>query len=140
MSGAAKESESTQQSTADEYEFTKEQNDVVRDLANTVSITGLVLMALGIVALVYAGVFITGNRTDPTPLVLAAFCAPMVIAGFWLRSTAEPLLKIVDTQGRDITNLVDALKEFRRVFALQRTGFAIALVFAIGGVLIRAMH
>ena len=139
MSEPAKQSDQTA-SSDNEYEFSSEQNHVVRDLANTVSITGLVLMALGIVALVYAGVFISGSRQDPTPLVLATFCAPMVIAGFWLRSTAEPLMKVVDTKGRDITHLMNALNEFRRVFALQRTGFVIALVFAIVGVLIRAMH
>jgi uncharacterized membrane protein len=103
-------------------------------------VTGLVLIALAIVAILYAVMFIAGSRQDPTPLVVTALCAPMVIAGFGLRSAAEPLLKIVGTEGQDITHLMSALREFHRVFALQRTGFALALLVAVAGVLIQAMR
>jgi hypothetical protein len=116
---------------AGQYEFTPAENEVVRDLAGTMSVTGLVLIALAIVAILYAVMFIAGSRQDPTPLVVTALCAPMVIAGFGLRSAAEPLLKIVGTEGSDITHLMSALREFRRVFALQRAGFALALLVAV---------
>lgn len=125
---------------AGQYEFTATENEVVRELANTMAVTGLVLIALAIVAILYAGVFIAGSRQDPTPLVVTAFCAPMVVAGFGLRSAADPLLKIVSTQGQDITHLMSALREFKRVFSLQRTGFALALLVAVAGVLVRALH
>jgi hypothetical protein len=97
-------------------------------------------MALSIVAILYAGAFIVGSREDPAPLVVAAFCAPMVIAGFWLRSVAEPLMKIVDTQGNDIAHLMSAMREFHRIFALQRVGFALALVVAMVGIVVRSAH
>lgn len=122
------------------YEFTPAENEVVRELAGTMAVTGLVLIALAIVAILYAGVFIVGSRQDPTPLVVTALCAPMVIAGFGLRSAAEPLLKIVGSQGQDMTHLMTSLREFRRVFAQQRTGFALALVVAVVGVLVQAAH
>jgi hypothetical protein len=125
---------------AGQYEFTPTENEVVRDLAGTMTVTGLVLIALAIVAILYAGVFIAGSRQDPTPLVVTAFCAPMVIAGFGLRSAAEMLQKIVATEGSDMTHLMSALREFRRVFSLQRTGFALALVVAVAGVLVQAAH
>lgn len=126
------------QRTATQYEFTDAENAVVRDLAETMSVTGLVLMALAIVAILYAGSFIAGSREDLTPLVVVAFCAPMVIAGYGLRAAAALLLKIVDTRGEDITHLMNALREFRRIFAQQRTGFALALLVAIAGVLVKA--
>lgn len=125
---------------ASQYEFTAAENEVVRELAGTMAVTGLVLIALAIVAILYAGVFIVGSRQDPTPLVVTAFCAPMVIAGFGLRSAAEPLMKIVASEGQDMTHLMSALREFRRVFTMQRTGFALALVVAVAGVLVKAMH
>jgi hypothetical protein len=125
---------------AGQYEFTSAENEVVRDLAGTMSVTGLVLIALAIVAILYAVMFIAGSRQDPTPLVVTALCAPMVIAGFGLRSAAEPLLKIVGTEGQDITHLMTGLREFRRVFALQRTGFALALLVAVVAVVVQAAH
>ncbi|MBK8697324.1 MAG: hypothetical protein IPN17_34965 [Deltaproteobacteria bacterium] len=133
-------SDPSSEPTASQYEFTPAENEVVRDLAGTLSVTGLVLIALAIVAILYAGVFIAGSRQDPTPLVVTALCAPMVIAGFGLRSAAEPLLKIVHTKGEDVTHLMSALREFKRVFALQRLGFALALMVAVAGVLVQAMH
>lgn len=123
-----------------EYEFTAEQNAVIRDLASVVSVAGLVLMALAIVGILYVGAYITSANHDPTPMVFAAFCAPMVIAGFWLRGASEPLLKIVDTEGRDITHLMQALQELRRIFALLRTGFAVSLFVAVGGIVLRSMQ
>lgn len=129
-------SDDTERSTTS-YEFSAAESAVVRELAQTLSVTGLVLMALGIVAILYAGVFIAGSRQDITPLVVAALCAPMVIAGFWLRSTAEPLQKIADAKGGSIAPLMGVLREFTRIFALQRTGFALALAVAIVGVLVQ---
>lgn len=125
---------------AGQYEFTPAENEVVQGLAGTMSVTGLVLIALAIVAILYAVMFIAGSRQDPTPLVVTALCAPMVIAGFGLRSAAEPLLKIVGTEGQDITHLMSALREFKRVFALQRTGFALALLVAVVAVVVQALH
>lgn len=117
-----------------------EDRGVARTLANTLSVTGLVLMALAIVAILYAVVFIVSDRHDPTLLVVTALCAPMVIAGFWIRSAAEPLVKVADGPGDDVAGLIAALKEFQRVFALQRTGFALALVVAVAGVVAQAFR
>lgn len=35
---------------------------------------------------------------------------------------------------------MSALREFKRVFALQRLGFALALMVAVAGVVVQAMH
>jgi hypothetical protein len=123
-----------------EYEFSAEQNVIIRDLAGVMSVAGLVLMALAIVAILYVGVFVASAARDPTPMVFAAFCAPMVIAGFWVRRASELLLKIVDTEGSDITHLMTALAELRRIFALLRTGFAASLFIAVVGVVLRALQ
>lgn len=123
-----------------EYEFSADQNVIIRDLAGVMSVAGLVLMALAIVAILYVGVFVASAARDPTPMVFAAFCAPMVIAGFWVRRASELLLKIVDTEGRDITHLMTALAELRRIFALLRTGFAASLFIAVVGVVLRALQ
>ncbi len=127
-------------SQADGFTLSERDKGVVRELAGTLSVTGLVLMALAIVAILYAVVFIVSERHDPTLLVVTALCAPMVIAGFWLRSSAEPLLKIADAPGDDVARLMGALREFQRVFALQRTGFSLALLVAVVGVVLQAMR
>lgn len=131
--------ESAEQSER-EYEFSAAQNVVIRDLAHVMSVAGLVLMAVAIVAILYVGVFVASAARDPTPMVFAAFCAPMVIAGFWVRGASGLLLKIVDTEGRDITHLMEALGELRRIFALLRTGFAASLFIAVAGVVLRALQ
>lgn len=125
---------------AEGYALSDGDKAVLRDLATTLSVTGLVLMALAIVAILYAVVFIVSERHDPTLLVVTALCAPLVIAGFWLRSAAEPLTRLVDAPGDAAPRLMGVLREFQRVFALQRSGFALALVVAVAGVLIQAMR
>jgi len=123
---------------AEGYALSEGDKGVLRDLATTLSVTGLVLMALAIVAILYAVVFIVSERRDPTLLVVTAFCAPLVIAGFWLRTAAEPLTRLVDAPGDAAPRLMGVMREFQRVFALQRTSFAVALVVAVAGVLIQA--
>jgi hypothetical protein len=123
---------------AREYEFTEAENKVLRELVETLSVAGLVMLALGIASVLYAGVYVTGPLHDPTPLVVVATCAPLVIAGWWLRGAAAPLQRVVETRGKDISHLMDALREFQRIFALQRTGFALAFLVAVVGLLLRA--
>jgi hypothetical protein len=122
-----------------EYEFTEAENRVLQELVRTLSVAGLVMLALGIASVLYAGVYVTGPLQDPTPLVVVTTCAPLVIAGWWLRGAAAPLQRVVETRGKDISHLMDALREFQRIFALQRTGFALAFVVAVLGLLLRAL-
>jgi hypothetical protein len=122
------------------YALSESDKGLLRELATTLAVTGLVLMALAIVAILYAVVFIVSERHDPTLLVVTALCAPLVVAGFWLRSAAEPLTRIIDEPGDAAPRLMGALREFQRVFALQRTGFALALVVAVAGVVLQAMR
>ncbi|MFO0626439.1 MAG: hypothetical protein U0325_12570 [Polyangiales bacterium] len=125
---------------AEGYALSESDKGVLRDLASTLAVTGLVLMALAIVAILYAVVFIVSERHDPTLLVVTALCAPLVVAGFWLRSAAEPLTRIVDAPGEAAPRLISVMREFLRVFTLQRTGFALALVVAVAGVLLQALR
>jgi len=123
---------------AEGYALSEGDKTVLRDLAATLSVTGLILMALAIVAILYAVVFIVSARRDPTLLVVTALCAPMVIAGFRLRSAAEPLTGLVDAQGDAAPRLMGILRSLQPVFALQRTSFAVALVAGVAGVLLQA--
>ena len=120
-----------------ETPLTEAQRTSLRDLSTVLSTSGLVLMALGIVTILYVLSFFFGHRRDPTPLVFAMFCAPMVLAGLWLRNAATALEPVAGSATSGVSSLMTALGEFRRVFSLQRWAYVIALAVAVVGVVVR---
>jgi hypothetical protein len=61
-----------------------------------------------------------------------------VLIGFWTTKAAKSFQLIVDTEGRDIENLMGALGELRKLYGLQYWILIIALIF-VGVSLISAI-
>lgn len=58
------------------------------------------------------------------------------IIGFWTTRAAKSFQLIVDTEGRDIENLMGALGELRKLYGLQYWILIIAIVFVVIGLII----
>jgi hypothetical protein len=56
--------------------------------------------------------------------------AASVLVGAWTRTASASFQRIVDTEGRDIENLMFAIGELRRIYALQRGLLVVVMLFA----------
>jgi len=120
---------------APEYEFSNVQNGVIGELASKMRFAGLMGMVFGVllVATSLAPVVLAKTLSGINWANVVAGGASLVI-GTWTRGAAGHFQNIVDTEGNDIGNLMTALDELRRAYAIQRVVFgvaALALVMAV---------
>jgi hypothetical protein len=110
-----------------EYEFGDDDNQTFRDLASALKFVGITSIAFGLLASIVL------LREDLLHILMAGIQATLsVVVGGWLYSASTSVERIVATQGSDITNLMAAMRELKKVYSLQRVLYAIAIVlFAI---------
>jgi hypothetical protein len=101
--------------TRPQYEFDPEQNALIGSLAAKMRFVGLVLIALGVLALLGSAATFRDVRDGN----LIIFGLLQVIIGVWTRSAASSFRQVVETKGSDITHLMDALDDLRKLYALQ---------------------
>lgn len=112
-------SESSQQ-----YEFNASQNELIKSLASTMNFVGYFLIVIGVLAAITGIIQITSGGI--TALIQGVV---QVLIGFWTTKAAKSFQLIVDTEGRDIENLMGALGELRKLYGLQYWILIIALIF-----------
>lgn len=111
------------------YEFNNSQNQLIRQLAQKMRFVGYILLALGVLVIV-AG--IVNFRLGGFATVIQGII--QLIIGIWTAKAATSFQLIVKTQGNDIENLMTALGELRKLYALQYWIFIIALVLVVVGI------
>ena len=115
-----------------DYEFSDVENILLGDLASNMSfvgifnvIGGILLMLLGVVAMLAAG---------PIALVYIVQGVVNFLVGIWTRSSAAGFRRIVDTQGNDVANLMTALGDLKRIYALQKIVIIVTMVVVVLGI------
>jgi hypothetical protein len=112
-----------------EYEFTGEQNDIIGDLAKKMHFVGIMGMLVGLALLATAvGAVLRGRGAAPIALTMGV---TSLLVGAWTRTASISFQRIVETEGRDIENLMGALAELRRIYALQRILLIVVLLFLV---------
>lgn len=111
------------------YEFNNTQNQLIRQLAQKMRFVGYILIALGVLVIV-AG--IVNFRLGGFATIIQGII--QLIIGIWTAKAATSFQLIVKTQGNDIENLMNALGELRKLYALQYWIFIIALVLVVVGI------
>ncbi len=111
------------------YEFNNTQNQLIRQLAQKMRFVGYILSALGVLVIV-AG--IVNFRLGGFATIIQGII--QLIIGIWTAKAATSFQLIVKTQGNDIENLMNALGELRKLYALQYWIFIIALVLVVVGI------
>jgi len=114
-----------------EYEFNTSQNELIQNLASTMKFVGYFLIAVGILAAISGIIAIT--KGGFSALVQGIIQG---IIGFWTLKAAKSFQLIVDTEGRDIENLMGALGELRKLYGLQYWILIIALIFVAIGLVV----
>jgi len=114
-----------------EYEFNNSQNELIQNLASTMKFVAYFLIAVGIISAISGLIAIT--RGGFTALVQGVVQG---IIGFWTIKAAKSFQLIVDTEGRDIENLMGALGELRKLYGFQYWILIIAIIFVVIGLVV----
>jgi hypothetical protein len=140
------------------YEFTPEQNNLLRSLAGKMSLVGLLGVVVGLLNLISALMLLVFIFQDPLPPEVleqipaearaklphtnflwglfiqgAAVGLIFLLIGIWTRSAAASFRDVATTTGRDISHLMDGLGSLHKMYALMYTFIVIALIFFVVG-------
>ena len=119
--------------TQREYEFDAIENLIIRRLSLAMRCLSVVLIALGLVVIA-GGTLSAWNYRAVNPFLISSLQAGILILfGVWTGGASKSFRQIVETEGHDIANLMEALKELSKLFFLQfgLVMAAIALLLAI---------
>lgn len=100
-----------------EYEFTDDQNETLRVLSSRMKWVGWFLAILGV--FVALGLLTGSAETVPELLSTVGISVIYFLIGFWTIRAANSFTQITVTKGSDVTNLMDALSELRKLYTLQ---------------------
>jgi hypothetical protein len=107
-----------------QYEFSAVQNQVIGDLANKMGTVGLVLIVLGV--LVFAGGVLHIFHQGAEGSILAGVV--YILFGVWTRGAADSFRRIVATQGRDISHLMNALADLLKMYTVMYVFIVVVVV------------
>jgi len=105
-----------------QYEFTDHENILVNDLAKKMRYVGIFGIILGVVEILSS---FFGEKSGIISGVIS------IIVGVWTINASKFFQKIVDTTGNDITNLMNALAELKKLYGLQYWTQIFGIILAI---------
>jgi hypothetical protein len=105
-----------------QYEFSEDENILVGSLAKKMKFVGIFGIIFGILEIL-EGIF-----SDKTAIVQGLIS---IIIGIWTTKASESFQKIVDTQGNDISYLLGALDQLKKLFSLQYWTYLIGAIVVI---------
>lgn len=106
------------------YEFSETQNKLIKDLADKMRFVSYFLIVWGVLLLING---ILSVRYGVVSNIISGVV--QIIIGFWTHKAASSFRLIVDTQGRDIDNLMGSLGALRKLYNLQYWLILIAAIF-----------
>jgi hypothetical protein len=105
-----------------EYEFDSDEDSVFSGLASAMRFVGTASVVMGIV--LFLGVL----GGDPLKIIGSIVQGVLsLVVGIWLRGASKSIHAITTTEGADISNLMTAMAELRKVYSLQRVLILVAL-------------
>jgi hypothetical protein len=105
-----------------QYEFSEEENILVGSLAKKMKFVGIFGVTFGVFEILQ-GIFF-----DKTAIVQGLIS---IVIGIWTTKASESFQKIVDTQGNDISYLLGALDQLKKLFSLQYWTYLIGTILVI---------
>lgn len=108
---------------AGEYEFGADEEEEFASLSSAMKFVGIAQIVLAGVRGV--GGFVQGGAGNIVGGLVTA--AVFVFIGIWTVRAANSVQKIVDTQGSDVSHLMDAVGELTKLYSLQRLLIIIAI-------------
>jgi fatty acid desaturase len=120
-----------------EYEFTTEQSETINTLATRMRWVGIFLIAIGVVAGI-AGLMSLAEAGIAVVSIIQAVIYALI--GIWTIRAAASFALIPETQGRDVTNLMNALGSLRTLYSFQFwliiTGLVVLVLSLLAGLFV----
>ena len=105
-----------------QYEFDASQNQVIDDLASSLSWVGIPMMVLAVVYLIRAVTHFVKAGRDTGELITGglALCGAVffLMLASWLAKAAESFNRVTGTAGYDVTHLMTGLRNLGKTFGL----------------------
>jgi hypothetical protein len=115
-----------------QYEFKPQENKIIGELAGKMHFVGLFLLAVGLLVIAIGVVPKDhGVGLHVGPIISGALTA---LVGLWTQRASVSLKSVVYTEGNDISHLISALEDLRKLYSLQFWLLILALVLAVLGV------
>lgn len=122
-----------------QYEFTPEQNKVIDDLSSGMRVVGFVSMLAGVLYLVgFIGALIHAIRfpDGAAQVVLLGLAMLFFLSqAKWTDNAAREFGKVTSTTGQDISHLMQALDNLRKLYSMIATIIKVYLLFVLIGVI-----
>ena len=99
-----------------EYEFTAEQSETISTLSTRMRWVGIFLIAIGVIAGI-AGLMSLAEAGIAVVSIIQAVIYALI--GIWTMRAAASFALIPETEGRDVTNLMNALGSLRTLYTFQ---------------------
>jgi len=113
----------------EQYEFSGSQNELIRDLSQKMNFVSSFLKVVGVINAIGGVLAIVQRQPNGASAIINGVV--YVLIGVWTSQAASSFLKIVDTQGNDIENLMLALGELRKLYQFQYWVLIICIIFVI---------
>jgi cell division protein FtsL len=112
--------------TEKQYEFKPGENKIIGELASRMNFVGLFLLAVGILVIAHG-------------VVVAVHWGPIIsgtltcVVGIWTQRASVSFRSVVQTQGCDISHLMRALEDLRKLYSLQFWLLILCILVALAG-------
>jgi len=110
--------------TASSYEFTTTQERLIADLAGKMRFVSYFLIVVGVLQIIPG----LSRLVIAEGFGLVISGVVQLLIGIWTNRAASSFLQVTQTRGNDIDNLMEALKQLRRLYSLQYWLLIVALV------------
>lgn len=111
-----------------QYEFTDAQNVVIGKLASRMMLAGVLQIVFGALQLVGNCGLATGEGSVKVSTTGSPIYLTLIVTGALLIAASVSFKRIVDTQGRDISHLMDALGRLSTSILVQLISFIVLAV------------
>jgi len=108
-----------------QYEFRPNENKIIGQLASKMHFVGLYLLAMGLIVITIGVIVLHGG-----PIISGALTC---VVGLWTQRASVSFRHVVRTEGRDISHLMDALDDLRKLYSFQYWLFILGLVLSVAG-------
>jgi hypothetical protein len=109
--------------TQTQYEFQPSENALISNLAWKMHFVGLFSISIGLLTILIGGVMFHIG-----PILTGTYSA---LLGLWTQRASMSFKSIVETQGNDVSHLLHALEDLRKLYSLQYWLCVLTLAIAV---------
>jgi hypothetical protein len=116
-----------------QYEFKPSENQIIGELAGKMHFVGLFMIATGLLVIAIGAFGINLRQGIPATLdsLSPIFTGTLTcVVGLWTQRASVSFKNVVYTEGRDISHLIAALEDLRKLYSLQFWLLILGLILA----------